>query len=172
MTEKCPVHGIIPDCSPILNGCTFTPAFSPAETASEDEPGILETFFGKGWPDTPTVPRVAGSLDDLKVGQVVAWLEPSEGWMVSEDVDPENWDFTGTEVILVDPEPDPPVTPPAPTVTLSDEERERLETWERDGVYACPHEDECPSPAACREDYGLFAEVESILAARLAGEER
>lgn len=50
--------------------------------------------------------RIAESIDDLKVGQWVAWFENGE-WQVS-DVWAEAdgsliWDFTGTEVILSDP---------------------------------------------------------------------
>lgn len=51
---------------------------------------------------------------------------------------------------------------------LADEERAALETWDREGVYACPHEgDRCPTPEICRNEYGLFAEVESIVTARV-----
>lgn len=63
----------------------------------------------------PPVPRVAESLDDIREGQVVAWLEPGTGeWLVTEvEMDgPEvSWSFTGTEVILADPLPGLPSKP-------------------------------------------------------------
>lgn len=52
---------------------------------------------------------------------------------------------------------------------LNDEDRETLVTWEREGLYSCPHEgDRCPTPIACRNEFGLFAAVESIVAAKQA----
>jgi hypothetical protein len=59
-----------------------------------------------------TTPRAATSADDLEVGQVVAWREPSsDTWDLATYRGPDEWEWTGTEVILEDPPPEPVLVP-------------------------------------------------------------
>lgn len=85
------------------------------------------------------VPRVATSLDDLRVGQVVAWETLCDGWMV--DTNDQPWSAVAFRecspiVILSDPPPEP--------VTVSREAFDRLadavsgveEWWHKDAYEA------------------------------------
>lgn len=74
----------------------------------------------------PSTPRVAASIDDLRVGQVVAWQEKTGDWQITarpldEDNDPQNpdnWEWMGTEIIVDEVLPEP--------VTVSREAFDRL----------------------------------------------
>lgn len=86
------------------------PAGKSQGAASAGEPPIAGNAL------TASTPRIARSGEDLRAGQSVAWIEPKDGqWWVCQSYDPdEGWDWTGTEIILSDPEPPAPTLPTTP----------------------------------------------------------
>lgn len=62
--SKCPVHGI-PDCSPLLNGCSWSPSKKPLYVVY----GVLTDYFSDYYPDDEARLHVAGEiLKSLGVG--------------------------------------------------------------------------------------------------------
>lgn len=102
--------------------------FDPEPDPNEPTDDQIESDMEMRAQHQQTVPRVATSVDDLKPGQSVAWIEPSTGeWWVCQSYDPaEGWDWTGTELILQDPPPPSDFRVPAAEILRLDSAMESV----------------------------------------------